>query len=178
MHGKKKVIIFSTQEIAFLSLITAACVVGRFLFQWIPNIQPMTAIFILLTIYLGVTRGLIVNVLSLLITNMYLGMGIWTFSQVASFTLILLIAAGLNHFFFFKQSVWLQALYSFIAGLIYGFVFAVIDTKMYGMSNFWVYYFSGLSFDILHAIGNFGFYLVLAPILKPLFEKLQQKKAV
>ena len=36
---------FSVQEIAYLALLVAASVVGRTLFQPLPNVQPMTAIF-------------------------------------------------------------------------------------------------------------------------------------
>lgn len=80
---------FSTYEIAYLAMTVAACVVGRMLFQFIPNIQPMTAIFLILTYQLGVSRGLVVNVLSLLITNLYMGMGIWTISQILSFSVVI-----------------------------------------------------------------------------------------
>ena len=83
---------FTTQEIAFLSLLTAACVVGRLMFQFIPNVQPMTALLIMIALHFGFSRGVIVTVLSLLITNFYLGMGVWTFSQITGFSLILLFA--------------------------------------------------------------------------------------
>lgn len=60
----------------------ATCTVGRLLFQFIPNIQPMTAIFLIITLQLGIFRGLLISTLSVLITNIYLGMGIWTISQI------------------------------------------------------------------------------------------------
>ena len=40
----------STNKIAQLSLLSAACVAGRIAFQFIPNFQPMTAIFIYSTL--------------------------------------------------------------------------------------------------------------------------------
>ena len=66
---------FSVQEIAYLALLVAASVVGRTLFQPLPNVQPMTAIFLLVALYLGCVRGLIVALLSLLITNFTWGWG-------------------------------------------------------------------------------------------------------
>ena len=176
MQQKQKRSIFTTQEIAFIALVTAACVVGRLLFQFIPNIQPMTAIFILITTYLGVSRGLTVNILSVLITNIYLGMGIWTIGQITGFSIIILLVGILNQWGVFRRSLFLQVGYSFLAGFIYGFILAFIDTKIYGISNFWVYYLGGISFDFLHAIGNSGFYIVLAPIFKRLFEKQVKRK--
>lgn len=178
MFKKSRSTAFTTQELAFLALVTAACVVGRLLFQFIPNIQPMTAIFILLAIFLGASRGITVSILSLVITNIYLGMGVWTITQIVGFSTIIILAAGLNIFPVFRKSLILQVSYSFIAGFLYGFILALIDTKIYGISNFWIYYLGGLSFDFLHAIGNVGFYLILAPIFKRLFTqyKINQER--
>lgn len=168
---------FTTQEIAFLSLLTAACVVGRLMFQFIPNVQPMTTLLIMIALHFGFSRGVIVTVLSLLITNFYLGMGVWTFSQIIGFSLILLFACLLNAIPFFKRFIWLQAIYSLLAGYLYGFVLAVIDTQIYGLTNFWAYYLAGLSFDTLHGFGNFVFYILLAPVFQRLMNnKNNQKK--
>ena len=178
MFKKNHSPMFTTQELAFLALITAACVVGRLLFQFIPNIQPMTAIFILLTLFLGASRGIIVSILSLIITNIYLGMGVWTITQIVGFSTIVVIAAGLNRLPIFQKHLILQVSYSFIAGFLYGLILALIDTQIYGISNFWMYYLGGVSFDFLHAIGNVGFYLILAPIFKRLFAqyKINQER--
>ncbi|KKJ71621.1 membrane protein, partial [Enterococcus faecium MRSN 4777] len=43
----------STNKIAQLSLLSAACVAGRIAFQFIPNFQPMTAIFLFIVLYLS-----------------------------------------------------------------------------------------------------------------------------
>jgi hypothetical protein len=171
-HVKK----ITTYEIAYLALTIAACVVGRTLFQFIPNVQPMTAIFLIITYQLGISRGLLVNVLSLIITNLYMGMGIWTVSQILAFSLVVLIMGLLCSFDFFRKAFILQVIYSVIAGFLYGFVMASIDVKLYGMPNFWAYYVAGLYFDFLHAIGNGGFYLILAPIFKELFHKINKQK--
>ncbi|MHC5267691.1 ECF transporter S component [Enterococcus sp. LJL98] len=174
---RKKTKTFTTQEIAFLSLLTAACVVGRLMFQFIPNVQPMTVLFLIVTLQYGISRGLIVNVLSLLITNFYLGMGVWTISQILSFSVIILLFGLLTHISLFKRAVGLQVFYSLLAGYLYGFLMAIIDTQIYGLTNFWVYYFAGISFDTLHAVGNAGFYLILYPIFKRLFQAESLEKA-
>ena len=50
----------STNKIAQLSLLSAACVAGRIAFQFIPNFQPMTAIFLFIVLYLSLKDALIV----------------------------------------------------------------------------------------------------------------------
>jgi hypothetical protein len=44
-----------------------------------------------------------------------------------------------------------------------------------GINSFWAYYIAGIPFDLLHGLGNAGFYLILEPILAPLL-LAQQKK--
>lgn len=160
----------TTQEMAFLSLLTAACVVGRLSFQFIPNVQPMTALFIMITLHFGLSRGLIVSVLSLLITNFYLGMGVWTISQLIAFSILLIIASLLGKWSTFHKYLWLQGAYSLFTGYLYGFILAIIDTQVYGLTNFWVYYLAGLPFDTLHGAGNLVFYIILSPIFQRLFK--------
>jgi hypothetical protein len=152
---------FSTYEIAYLAMTVAACVVGRMLFQFIPNIQPMTAIFLILTYQLGVSRGLVVNVLSLLITNLYMGMGIWTISQILSFSVVIGCMGLLCRWPTFRKKRSL--------------VIAMIDVQIYGMPQFWPYYLAGLYFDLLHGLGNGMFYLLLAPIFQQLFYHIKKK---
>lgn len=159
---------FSTQEIAYLALTIAACVVGRLLFQFIPNVQPMTAIFLILTYQLGISRGLIVNVLSLIITNLYMGMGIWTISQILSFSVIILLMGLLCKWSWFYNNKVFQIIFSIIGGFIYGFVIAWIDVQVYGMPHFWSYYLAGLYFDLLHGVGNGFFYFLLIPVFRQL----------
>ena len=167
---------FSIKEIAYLSMLTAACVVGRMLFQFIPNVQPMTVIFLLITFYLGLSRGLVVTLLSILITNMYMGMGVWTISQLISYTIVLFIFYLLCKFPFFKKSFWLKGAYCILSGMLYGFIISVISVKIYGITAFLPYYLSGISFDCLHSLGNGGFYIILAPIFAKLFPSMTEKK--
>ncbi|GMA47060.1 metal ABC transporter permease [Tetragenococcus muriaticus] len=168
---------FSTYELAYLAMIIATCTVGRLLFQFLPNIQPMTAIFLILTLHLGVFRGLLVNILSVLITNIYLGMGIWTIAQILSFAVIICLMALFSRASsLFRQSLLLQVIFSICAGFLYGFIMACVDVTIYGIPQFWPYYLSGFSFDFLHAIGNGGFYLILSPIFRRLFLKIIKKE--
>ena len=63
--------LFSVRELTYLALTTALAVVGRLSFQFIPNVQPMTVIFLILALQLGFMRSWLVAILSVLITNFY-----------------------------------------------------------------------------------------------------------
>lgn len=167
---------FSVQEIAYLALLVAASVVGRTLFQPLPNVQPMTAIFLLVALYLGCVRGLIVALLSLLITNFYMGMGIWMIAQAVSYTVVILMMSGLRHVPIVKRSLILQVIFSILAGFLYGFVVSLLSVYLLGLPSFWGYYLQGISFDTLHAFGNGFFYGLLAPIFRRLFHRYYPAK--
>ena len=166
---------FTIHKFAYLSLLIAACVVGRIFFAWLPNIQPMTAILLLLAAFGSLTDALIVSTLSLFITNLYLGLGTWTISQMLAFSGIVLFFHWMNQLPIVAKHVTIQAILSFICGLIYGLIVSRIETFIYQLPSFWAYYFQGLPFDLAHGIGNFFFYLILFPvfqrILFPLYSK-------
>lgn len=149
--------------------------VGRLVFAlpFLPNIQPMTAMFLIIALNIGVPDSLIVSLLSMLLTNFFLGMGPWTIMQIVSFAFVILLTGLIKIFYQFGDlkirlafSVW-----ALIVGFIYGFIISYLNFKLYGLTNFLVYYLNGLPFDFMHGIGNFGFFLILEPILVPIIDK-------
>ncbi|MFV0558601.1 MAG: cobalamin ECF transporter [Enterococcus sp.] len=166
---------WSTQKITYLALLAATCVVGRLLFTWLPNIQPMTTVFLLLAFYTTLSQALFVALLGLLVTNLYLGMGTWTISQMIAYTVIICFFYCLRQLPLLQKHRFLQAILAFLCGLLYGFVVSIMEVFIYQLPSFWAYYFQGLSFDLMHGVGNFGFYLLLAPIFcRLILPKLQK----
>lgn len=165
---------FTVNRIALLSVMTALVTVGRLTFSLpiFPNVQPMTALLILIALNLGVIDSLVVSVLSLLLTNLFLGMGPWTILQMISFAVVILLT-GIIKYFYRYESFINRIVFSFWAGLMgfgYGLIISYLNFQLYGMNNFLVYYINGLPFDILHAVGNVGFFLILEPIIVPIIK--------
>lgn len=166
---------FSVHRIALLAVLTAFTTVGRLVFSLpvLPNIQPVTAILILIALNIGVIDGLVVATLSMLLTNMILGMGPWTLLQITAFSVVILLTGLLKYFYRYGSvinrigfSVW-----ALVAGFVYGFIVTFLSFHLYGMSNFVVYYINGFAFDVLHAVGNVGFFFILEPIIVPIIRK-------
>lgn len=162
---------FTPRRIAYLALLSAACVVGRLLFTFIPNVQPMTAILLALTLLLSLPEALLVMGVSLVITNLYLGFGIWTVGQALSYLGILLTFSLFSRLPRLGSKLWFQTLIAALMGFLYGFLYSVFNYFLYGMSVFWPYWLQGLPFDALHAGGNLLFYLLLYPVFKSLFRR-------
>lgn len=164
----------SVRKITLLSLLTTLVYVGRTSFQFLPNVQPMTTILILITLILGLKDGIIVAILSLLLSNLSMGMGIWTIAQIVSFSFILLLVSIIGKIYKnIPKSV--MALVCGFMGLVYGFIISLVQAPFFGWASFIPYYISGIPYDMYHAFGNYFFYLILAPALTPILLKNKNK---
>lgn len=121
---------FTVNRIALLAILTSFVTVGRlaFAFPFLPNIQPMTAMLLIITLSIGVIDGLVVSLLSLLLTNIFLGTGPWMLMQIISFTLLILLTAVLK-LLYMHGSVLNRSLFAAwagLTGLIYGFAISLM----------------------------------------------------
>ena len=170
--------IFSIQRISHLALITAACIVGRLVFVFIPNVQPMSALLFLVAFSYRLSDALMIALLSLLGTNIYLGMGPWTISQFAALTITIVLFHQIGKIPIIKKNRFLQAFFAFLCGLLYGLIISLMEVWLYQFPSFLAYYLQGLLFDFFHASGNFVFYLLLWPVFEritPTSYKLAKK---
>ncbi|MBO0477561.1 ECF transporter S component [Vagococcus sp. DIV0080] len=151
---------------------SAASFTGRLLFQAIPNVQPLTTIIIICTLVFGFYFGSTVAVLSIVISNVFLGMGIWTLAQLAAFVSICAFTYFLTPFLK-KKPLIILAIYAGLMGYWFGFIISLVQAPFFGIQTFWVYYLQGVPFDTFHAIGNFIFFLILYPVLTPLLKKVK-----
>ena len=68
-----------------------------------------------------------------------------------------------------------MAVFCVAGGFIFGFFVSLDKFFISGPYAFWVYYLNGIPFDILHAIGNFFYYLVCSPFLIRILERELEK---
>lgn len=164
----------ATKRIIRLALLISITVIGRLLMQPIPNVQPVTVIIMLVTIYYGLFDGVTVAIGSILLSNIFMGMGPWTIGQILSYYLVALLTSLLMKYPYQKKwryQTMVGACIAVLMGFVYGFVISVWSVFLFKMNHFWVYYLNGLSFDALHAMGNGLFYLILEPVLLKIFRK-------
>ena len=122
----------------------------------------MTAILLFLSLFLSLPEALLVMAISLVVTNLFVGFGIWTLGQFLSYLGILLVFSALAR---------LPLVLAGAMGFLYGFLYSIFNYFLYGMSVFWPYWLQGLPFDALHAGGNLVFYLLLYPVFQTLFHR-------
>lgn len=162
------------KEISLIGILAAVNIASRIALQSLPNIKPVTSIIIISVMLFGLAFGIKLTLVTTLVSNMYLGMGIWTFFQILAWIVICLLTQCLMDFFkrIHKQPhLLVMAVFAFLMGYVFGFIVSLDKLMIGGPSLFIVYYLSGLLFDTFHAVGNFFFYLVAAPILMKIFMK-------
>ena len=151
------------KEISLIGILAAVNIASRIALQALPNIKPVTSIIIISVMIFGLAFGIKLTIVTTLVSNIYLGMGIWTIFQILAWIVICLLTQCLMDFFkkIHKQPhILVMAIFAFLMGYVFG-----------GPSLFIVYYISGLLFDTFHAVGNFFFYLIGAPLLMKIFVK-------
>ncbi|MDK6805060.1 ECF transporter S component [Aerococcus sp. UMB7834] len=160
-----------TRRLTNLSLWVAVAVVGRVLVSGVPNVQPVTDMVILAVPLFGLSGGLIVATLIMLLSNLILGMGSWTLGQILAYGAVVLISYLLMKLGLFKYPLAVLA-WSLVAGYCYGLIVSYMMLILFGLGMpFWTYYLAGLPYDTGHALGNLAFMLILVPICQRLIRE-------
>jgi energy-coupling factor transport system substrate-specific component len=68
----------SSREIALAATLGAAAAAGRVLFAAVPGVQPVTVICVAAGAALGLRTGIAVGGIAALVSNFFLGQGLWT----------------------------------------------------------------------------------------------------
>jgi len=151
-------------------MLISIAVIGRIYLNFIPNVQPLTSIIIITAILMGRSDGVLVAIVSIIVSNLYLGSGIWTFSQIVSFALIAVISGSFSPYQDRKSFIYILAFLGLFAGYFHGLVMSLFEYILFG--HFWAYYLAGLPFDTYHAIGNLVISLVLYQPIKVTFKRI------
>lgn len=166
------------RQIALMAMLTAMCVVLRiFKIIPIPNVQPVTDILMIVTLNMGISSGITLAALTMFISNIYLGFGIWTVPQILAYTGCVLTVAFLTKVTPLKNHFGMQIALAVFLGWEYGFFVDLGMTIFGGLPAFIAYLASSFAFDTYHAIGNFAFYLVLYKPVTMALENYQRRSA-
>lgn len=158
----------NTYKLTLLAILAAIAIVGRYWFSFIPNVQPVTSIIIIVGLLLGPVSAVILAFIIIFVSNMLLGMGIWTVWQIISWGIIGILSGWMGKVFHHISLLFLL-LFAIFSGYFFGFIISLTTYQITGA--FWPYYISGLPFDTNHAIGNAVFMVLFYPIITFLIRK-------
>ncbi|MDT2824669.1 hypothetical protein K5X77_08675 [Vagococcus lutrae] len=162
----------SLNQLVVISMMIAMGTIGRLIFFFIPGVNPMSAIVILTSLYLGRKEGMIVGLMLPFVSNFFFTQGPWTPFQM----LAMLIIGGLAGQPFVanlvKQSFLCLGLLAVFSGVGYSLLMDIWTTlSIDGYFSFYRYFIligQALPFTIKYSISNIIFLKVLQ---KPLAER-------
>lgn len=166
------------KEMSLIGILAAVNIASRIALQSLPNIKPVTSIIIISVMIFGLSFGIKLTVVTTIVSNMFLGMGTWTFFQILAWIVICLLTQCVVDFYrtiHKEPHLLVMASFSFLMGYVFGFIVSLEQFMIGGLGLFCSYYVAGIFFDTLHAIGNFFFYMICAPILMKIFIKERQR---
>ena len=166
------------QEISLIGILAAVNIVSRIYLQALPNIKPVTSIIILSVFLFGLAFACKLTVVTVLVSDVFLGFGLYTIFQILAWLMICFLTEIIAKISYKKGKMpplLLMAIFAGLMGYVFGFVVSFEKLMIGGWTMFWTYYLSGLLFDTLHAAGNFVFYLVCAPIMIKVFKRESKK---
>lgn len=174
-----------TKEIAIIATLSAFAGAARVPFAAIPNVQPTTFIVALSGYVFGPYEGFIVGATTAFISNIFLGQGPWTPWQMFAWGIVGTVS-GFIGIVNEKRGKSISAEGFAIICFIYGFVFDWIMNlwhvlgfiKPLTYKSVLAAYITGLTFDIMHAAGNFLFAILLFNNLYKVLYRFKRKLEV
>lgn len=165
----------SAKELTVLAVMIAISVAGRFVFAWLPGFKPVTAITVIVALWLGKEAGFVVGSLSAVVSNFYFGQGPWTPFQMFAWGLIGFIAGILANPL--KKNKILLCIFGALAGILFSLTMDIWSViwfdSGFNISRYIATVAASLPSTAEYAVSNIIFLLLLA---KPIGEKLERIK--
>lgn len=151
------------KEIALIATLSAFSAAARVLFAPLPNIKPTTFLVALSGYVFGPYEGFLIGGTGAFISNIFLGQGAWTPWQMFAWGIVGLISGVMG-----KSHRKMPVLAFSVICFLYGFMFDWIMNLWHVLGfirpitvkSIALAYASGLTFDIMHACGNFVFSII------------------
>lgn len=162
-----------TKEISIIATLSAFAALTRVPFAALPNIKPTTFLVALSGLVFGPFEGFLVGSTAAFISNIFLGQGPWTPWQMMAWGLVGCLSGLIG-----KGNRQVSALKFSCICFIYGFLFdwfmnlwhILGFVKPITISSIALTFVTGLTFDIMHACGNFVFcYIFYDKLVKVLY---------
>ena len=159
MRRRSKAVL-SLYRLVFFAIYSVILIVSKEIMSFLPNIEPVSIMLILLSIYFGIEALIPVYVFA--VTEIFLyGFGFWSIAYLYVWTVLVLVCVVLRKFS--SAPLWC------IVSAIFGLLFGTLCSLPYFIAGGWgaglAWIVSGLPYDLVHCAGN-G--VIAAVLFKPL----------
>ncbi|WP_234118643.1 ECF transporter S component [Clostridium hydrogenum] len=167
-----------TKEIALIGGISAFASASRVVFTGIPNVQPVTFIVAITGMVFGPFEGFLVGSTTAFISNIFLGQGPWTPWQMFSWGLVGYLS-GIMGKKEKKMPVEIFAIICFLYGFMFDWIMDIWHVLGYirpiNVKTVFLAYLAGITFDVMHAVGNFIFCIVFYDKFYKILNRFKKK---
>jgi energy-coupling factor transport system substrate-specific component len=166
----------AARELVLLAVLAGIAAVSRVPFAALPSVQPTSFIVILSGIVLGAESGFMIGAAAALVSNLFLGQGLWTPWQMLAWGLMGLSAGLLRNGLRSRAKM---AAFGFVWGFLFGWIMNLIEVVSrfgaIGWKEIGLFYAAGFYFDLLHAVGNVLFLWLFGPSLLSILTRFCRK---
>lgn len=142
---------------------------GQYIFQFIPNIE-VVSLFIIIFSLIYRYKTLYSITLFIMLMGIFYGFGLWILGYLIIWPLLCVMTIILSKYL--KESYFILSLFSATFGFLFGAFYAMPYIFVGGASLAFVYWISGIVFDIIHMIGNFFIMLFVGKTLYNIIVKI------
>ncbi len=154
--------------VALVGTLAAFAALGRIAFAAVPNVKPTTDIVLISGYALGGAPGYVVGAVAGLTSNVFFGQGPWTPWQMAGWGAVGIAGALLARVAGRRIGRLPLAIVCFVVGFLFTALQDFGDWITYSdhsLGQLGVYVGKGVGFDLVHALGCFGFAMLFGPAL-------------
>lgn len=146
----------SVKEIALIGMMTATLEAAKLALSWLPNVELVTILVLVYTLYFGKKIFFVIPVF-VLVEGLIYGIGVWWIMYLYAWPLLAVLALVFRK----VQNVYFWAVLAGAFGLCFGALCSIpyffISGPLYAFS-WWI---SGIPYDVLHGASNFVVCLLL-----------------
>ena len=162
------------REYAVFAMLGAIMFLSKLLMEFLPNIHLIGVLTVIYTLVYR-QRALIPIYISVFLTGLFFGFSIWWLPYLYIWTILWGVIMLLPKNMPKKLAYIVYPIVAALHGLSYGTLYAPAQAAMFGLSFeatvAWII--AGLSFDVIHAVGNLVLGLLI-PVLVPLLTRLSE----
>lgn len=156
MKEEKKKQTLLARDVAIMGMMVCTMEVGKLALSMVPNVEVVSFLIILYTIYFG--RKTIYGVVAFVLIECAIwGLGPWTFMYLYIWPLLSIVA----YLFRKVDSKWFWSVFSAVFGLLFGPLCSLTYLVTGGPYMAFTWWIAGIPWDILHGVANFVIMTVL-----------------
>ena len=156
------------KDIAVMGVMVATMTSFKYAMSLIPNVEPVSLLIILYTLFLG-PKVIYAIVVFILVEGLIYGFGTWWVSYLYIWPLLSLLT-----YLFRKQTSYFFAILSGVFGLFFGALTAIPYLFVGGLTAAFNYFIAGIPYDLIHSVGNFILCLALFKPLNTVLNKISK----